>query len=116
MAIKKNMNVGANIASALKVGIGTLSPHKQLHVKGNGEIFNLEGDDHTFMSFYPSKLTGGSKAIFGFIEANEVQDLTIKNTHTNKTIVLDNNATIKNSAVIQGTTESSGDSTGLIII
>ena len=35
MGIDKNVNVSANI-TALKAGIGTLSPHKQLHVKGNG--------------------------------------------------------------------------------
>ena len=43
-------------------------------------------------------MTGGSKAIFGFTEANGT-DLTIQNTHTNA-IVLDNNATIK--PIIQG--------------
>lgn len=48
------------------VGIGTDLPFFKFTIKNNGASFALEGDDHTWMGFYPDGQAAGRKAYIGF--------------------------------------------------
>ena len=66
------------------VGIGTTNPSYNLHVKGNGQILSIDGDQdgHCYQAF----LIGGSrKAYLGFPD-NGSQILTIKNEYSKNRI------------------------------
>jgi hypothetical protein len=72
-----------NIGSGnYNVGIGTTLPQAGLHVKKEpitpGGTLVLEGDTHTYMSFYPDGAAAGRKAFFGFAGADQ-NDMTMWN-------------------------------------
>lgn len=48
------------------VGIGTDSPQSTLHIKGNAGILNMEGQDHTYIQWYPLGFSAGRKAWLGY--------------------------------------------------
>lgn len=60
---------GANIVLAPTnggVGIGTNSPLRELHIKGEGAEFALEGQTHSYIEWYPDGYSAGRKAWTGF--------------------------------------------------
>jgi hypothetical protein len=62
--------------SAGRVGVGEASPGTKLHVKDNGGVLRLQGDDHVYLELYP----GTSRTSYiGYTDANAT-DLTITNT------------------------------------
>jgi len=60
----------AGLSASGSVGIGTVSPQGRLHVKGQpgpaGGTLALEGDNHTYMGFFPNGVGAGRKGWFGF--------------------------------------------------
>lgn len=48
------------------VGLEEEEPQSTLHIKGNADVLNLEGDDHVFIQFYPRKYSGESRGWIGF--------------------------------------------------
>lgn len=48
------------------VGIGNNNPIRSLDVKGNGNVFRMTGDDHTYMELYRSGLAGGRSGWIGY--------------------------------------------------
>jgi hypothetical protein len=49
------------------VGINTNLPQSDtLHIKGNGRMLNLEGDDHAYIQFFPQGWANGRAAYIGF--------------------------------------------------
>ena len=51
-----------------RVGIGTATPIRPLHIKSNGSIFALEGNNggHCYIEFYPQGYSNNRKAYFGY--------------------------------------------------
>ncbi len=61
-----------------KVGVGTDKPQGSLHVAGNGDVLNLEGQNHAYIQWYPLGFSAGRKAWLGFGDAN-TNAFTIRN-------------------------------------
>ena len=51
-----------------RFGIGTATPIRPLHIKSNGSIFALEGNNggHCYIEFYPQGYSNNRKAYFGY--------------------------------------------------
>ncbi len=72
------------IKSGGNVGIGLSSPQYKLHVKDDGEVLRIEGDNSSFLSFYPSGF-GTDRGNIGFISTS-TPTLTIANGFNNNDI------------------------------
>lgn len=84
---------GANIILAPtsgNVGIGTGSPLREMHVKGEGALLAVEGQTYGYMEWYPDGYSSGRKAWTGFGNAND-NNFTIAN---NSNIVLSPNGSV----------------------
>jgi microcystin-dependent protein len=87
-AWKFKFNGNNNLYTKENVGIGVATPQKSLHIKGNGEILELEGTNHSFLSFYPKGHSNGREAFFGFAIA-ATNDVTLKNETTAGNVIVD---------------------------
>ena len=76
------------------LGVGTASPVAAMHVHADGGTLALEGDTHSYTSFYPQGVASGRKGYFGFSSAGT------------STISLVNEATSGN--ILLGTTSTGG--------
>lgn len=79
---------GVAVDDAGKVGIGTNVPNAKLHVKGIGNVLDLEGTSHQlYMRFYPDGFDAGPKAEVGWSGAT-TPDFRIANFITGGDILL----------------------------
>jgi hypothetical protein len=60
------LQVNGNMDVTGHVGIGTSTPQATLHIKGNAGILNMEGQDHTYIQWYPLGVSAGRKAWVGY--------------------------------------------------
>ena len=116
------------------VGIGEDMPKSKLHVTGNAGVLNLEGENHTYIQWYPDGYVSGRKAWTGFGNAGS-NDFAISNeidggdilllpkkgnvgigTTTKPKAKLDVNGTIKSTALSGDWDKSSGSSVGYVTI
>ena len=49
-----------------RVGIGTATPIRPLHIKSEGSVFAIEGNTHSYIEFYPDSYSSGRKGYFGY--------------------------------------------------
>lgn len=76
------------------VGAGTVNPQTPLHVKGNGNIFSIEGTNQAYIQWYPEGYDTGQPAPFnrkawaGF-GSSGTHDFTLANAYTNGNIIID---------------------------
>ena len=49
-----------------RVGIGTATPIRPLHIKSEGSVFAIEGNTHSYIEFYPDSYSNGRKGYFGY--------------------------------------------------
>jgi len=63
------------------IGIGTSFPQTQLHIKGNGNLLDLEGTAQVYIPWYPLGISNGVKALLGFYGAGTT-DFLIANQFT----------------------------------
>lgn len=87
-AWKFKFNGNNNLYTEENVGIGVSTPQKKLHIKGNGDILELEGTDQSFISFYPKGHGNGREGYFGFTGAG-TNDITLNNETTTGNIIVD---------------------------
>ncbi|MEA3272156.1 MAG: hypothetical protein U9P90_00635 [Patescibacteria group bacterium] len=80
LSLQGQANSGNLILNDLSgfVGIGTDSPQAKFHIKNNGVSFIMEGDDHSYMEWYPQGYENGRKAYLGFLNATST-NLTLVN-------------------------------------
>ncbi|WP_162143388.1 tail fiber domain-containing protein [Pseudovibrio exalbescens] len=78
------------IANSGNLGLGTISPKEELHIKGNAALLVLEGTDHAYMEFFPDTYAGGRKAYVGFGGTGE--NFTIGNEEATGSIILNTSA------------------------
>ena len=67
-----------------RVGVGTASPIRAFHIKSNGSVFAIEGNDHCYMEFYPQNQSNGRKAYFGYSYSNSNDFVFINETSSGK--------------------------------
>ena len=54
-----------------KVGIGLSNPQSQFHIKGNSNLFTVEGADHAYIDWRPEGLNGSVRAHLGYRWPND---------------------------------------------
>jgi len=69
------------------VGIGTSTPRGKLHIAGNADSLILEGQDHTYIQWYPKGYNTGIRAYAGFAFVGD-NNFTIANEINNANIIL----------------------------
>lgn len=81
-------NGNNNLYTNENVGIGLSNPQTSMHVKGNGEVIELEGTDNAYLSFYPNGHGNGRKGFLGF-KGSGTNDVSLKNETTVGNVIVD---------------------------
>lgn len=87
-----NCNLAGTGLFGSALGVGTASPVAAMHVHADGGTLALEGNTHSYTSFYPQGVANGRKGYFGFSSAG-TSTISLVNEATFGNILLSTTAT-----------------------